>query len=105
MDEGTIKTQNPKCRLYWCLIEFIDWRFSQSCSYFRVVDHILQGFKTLFLTRFRTYKVAAVKTTFRDWCLFRPCRRETIFMAKMKYVILIDSLGSRVTRDCVPVFF
>jgi hypothetical protein len=19
MDEGTIKTQNPKCRLYWCL--------------------------------------------------------------------------------------
>jgi hypothetical protein len=26
MDEGTIKTQNPKCRLYWCLIEFIDWR-------------------------------------------------------------------------------
>ncbi len=25
------KTQNPKCRLYWCLIEFIDWRYSQSC--------------------------------------------------------------------------
>jgi serine/threonine protein kinase len=24
--EGTIKTQNPKCRLYWCLIEFKDWR-------------------------------------------------------------------------------
>jgi hypothetical protein len=22
MDEGTIKTQNPKCRLYWCLIDF-----------------------------------------------------------------------------------
>ncbi len=22
---------NPKCRLYWCLIEFIDWRYSQSC--------------------------------------------------------------------------
>jgi hypothetical protein len=35
MDEGTIKTQNPKCRLYWCLIEFIDWRYSQSCWYFR----------------------------------------------------------------------
>jgi len=30
MDEGTIKTPNPKCRLYWCLIEFIDWRYSQS---------------------------------------------------------------------------
>jgi hypothetical protein len=24
-----------KCRLYWCLIEFIDWRYSQSCRYFR----------------------------------------------------------------------
>ncbi len=31
MDEGTIKTQNPKCRLYLCLIKFIDWRYSQSC--------------------------------------------------------------------------
>jgi hypothetical protein len=30
-----MKTPNPKCRLYWCLIEFIDWRFSQSCWYFR----------------------------------------------------------------------
>ncbi len=34
MDEGTIKTQNPKCRLYWCLIGFIDWRYSRSCWYF-----------------------------------------------------------------------
>jgi hypothetical protein len=24
MDQITIKTPNPKCRLYWCLIEFID---------------------------------------------------------------------------------
>ncbi len=24
MDECTIKTPNPKCRLYWCLIEFIN---------------------------------------------------------------------------------
>jgi hypothetical protein len=31
MDEGTIKTQNPKCRLYWCFIE----RYSHSCWYFR----------------------------------------------------------------------
>jgi hypothetical protein len=30
----TIKTSKPKCRLYWCLIEFIDWRYSQSCWYF-----------------------------------------------------------------------
>ncbi len=26
---------NHKCRLYWCSVEFIDWRFSQSCWYFR----------------------------------------------------------------------
>ncbi len=31
----TIKTPNPKCRLYWCLIDFIDWRYIQSCWYFR----------------------------------------------------------------------
>ncbi len=31
----SIKTPNPKCRLYWCLIEFTDWRYSQSCWYFR----------------------------------------------------------------------
>ncbi len=42
-----------------------------------VVDHILQGFNNLFLTRLRTYKIAAspqtktpVKTTFRDRCLY-----------------------------------
>jgi hypothetical protein len=35
MDQITIKTPNPKCRLYWCLIEFMDWRYSQSCWYFR----------------------------------------------------------------------
>ncbi len=35
MDQIAIKTPNPKCRLYWCLIDFIDWRQSQSCWYFR----------------------------------------------------------------------
>ncbi len=35
MDYITIKTPNPKRRLYWSLIEFIDWRYSQSCWYFR----------------------------------------------------------------------
>ncbi len=35
MDQISIKTPNPKCRLYWCLIEFIDWGCSQSCWYFR----------------------------------------------------------------------
>ncbi len=24
IDKITIKTPNPKCRLYWCFIEFID---------------------------------------------------------------------------------
>jgi hypothetical protein len=31
MDQLTIKKPNPKCRLYWCFIEFIDWRYSQPC--------------------------------------------------------------------------
>ncbi len=30
MDQVSIKKPNPKsCRLYWCFIEFIDWRYSQ----------------------------------------------------------------------------
>ncbi len=33
MDETTIKTPNPKCRLYWCSIEFRDWSHSQLCWY------------------------------------------------------------------------
>ncbi len=107
-DHGLInyKDTKTKCRLYWCLKEFIDWRYSQSCWYFRpsfvnycpltfslvylthpsplpkshstvytnsvwlgggvvlscVGDHILQGFNTLFLTRFRTYKIATPPT-------------------------------------------
>jgi hypothetical protein len=36
MDYITLKTPNPKCRLYWCLIGFLDWRYSQSCWYFRL---------------------------------------------------------------------
>jgi hypothetical protein len=35
MEQIAIKTPNPKCRLYWCLIEFIDWRYSQPSCYFR----------------------------------------------------------------------
>ncbi len=35
MDQISIKTPNPKCRLHWCLIKLIDWRYSQSCWYFR----------------------------------------------------------------------
>ncbi len=35
MDQISTKTPNPKCRLYLCLIEFIDWRNSQSRWYFQ----------------------------------------------------------------------
>ncbi len=117
MDEGTIKTPSPKCRLYWRLvyrlkIQPVMLAFSTpvvnccpSTFYLTsntpllpsqskptltvcgwgvgggvlscVVDQILQEFNTLFLTRFRTYKIATppqtktpVKTTFRDWCFY-----------------------------------
>jgi hypothetical protein len=30
MGHISMKTPGPKCRLYWCLIEFIVWRYSQS---------------------------------------------------------------------------
>ncbi len=49
------------------------WRGVWKCT----VDHILQEFYTLFLTRFIIYKIASppltkwpVKTTLRDWCLY-----------------------------------
>ncbi len=35
MEQISIKTPYPKCRLYWCLIEFIDRIYSQSCWYFQ----------------------------------------------------------------------
>jgi hypothetical protein len=47
MDEGNIKTQNPKCRRHWCLIEFIDWRYSQSCWYFRPLLWIVASLPSL----------------------------------------------------------
>jgi hypothetical protein len=37
MDQISIKTPNPECHLYWCLIEFVEWRYSQSCWYFRTL--------------------------------------------------------------------
>ncbi len=33
MDQISIKTPNPKCRLYWCLIEFIDWSSGDTVSH------------------------------------------------------------------------
>jgi hypothetical protein len=35
MDQISVRTPNPKCRLYWCFLELIDWRYSQSCWFFR----------------------------------------------------------------------
>jgi hypothetical protein len=37
VDHGLINYKDTisKCRLYWFLIEFTDWRYSQSCWYFR----------------------------------------------------------------------
>ncbi len=32
---SAIRCHNVSCRLYWCLIEFIDWRYSQSFWYSR----------------------------------------------------------------------
>jgi hypothetical protein len=104
MDEWTIKTPNPICRLFFkidlltdfaalCLTDFLDWRYIHSlvgifdlacelllpwtkelylCTVAPLsslwpppplpklnVDHILQEFYTLFLTRFRTYQNAS----------------------------------------------
>ncbi len=60
MDQITIKTPNHKCRLQWCLIEFIDWRYSQSCWYFCCVESIYKSYTlgTVYMTRFLTYKFA-----------------------------------------------
>jgi hypothetical protein len=31
VDKITIKTPTPICRLYWCFVEFIEWRYCHSC--------------------------------------------------------------------------
>ncbi len=53
MDTLTIKTPNPKCRLCWCLIEFIDWRHSQSCWYFRSALRTIAPLTSLWLASSR----------------------------------------------------
>ncbi len=77
MGEGTIKTQNPKCRLYWCLIEFIDWRHSQSCLIFDLSCELLPLYllSDIPFPLPPSYKITTPpqtktpgKTTFRDWC-------------------------------------
>ncbi len=74
MDQITIKTPNPKCRLQWCLIKFKDWRYSQSYWYFLPLfltgsstppptfpcENKYRGMYlyTVYLTRIRTYTIA-----------------------------------------------
>jgi hypothetical protein len=38
MDEGTLKTPNPKFRLFWCLIEIIDWSSGVIVSHVGIFD-------------------------------------------------------------------
>ncbi len=164
MDEWTIKSPNPICRLFFkvdlltkftalCLTDFIDWRyihslvgiFDPACdllppmdegtilvyccpSIFSLtsppiqinqtvcvwggwgvncaVDHILQKFFTLFLTRFRTYQIASLpqtKMTSKDDSkglvslkFLRPCLSDSdvglvvlLYLPTFKYFILV----------------
>ncbi len=52
IDQLTIKTPHPKYRLYWCLIEFIDRRYSPSCWYFPVlrIRDVYPGSRILIFT-------------------------------------------------------
>jgi hypothetical protein len=44
----SIKTPNPQCRLYWCFIELIDWRYSQFNRAYRLeVQPVMFVFSTL----------------------------------------------------------
>jgi hypothetical protein len=74
MDEETIKKQNPKCRLHWCLIKFGD-----TVSHVGIFDHSCELAPIYLLsdlphpsplTRFRTYKIATppqAKTPVKHW--------------------------------------
>ncbi len=84
----------------WCLIEFIDWRYSQSCWYFRQrLSNLLTDSSTLHtplpcvnkyrgtcihtvcnrgrgsgiggLRQINTSRQVPEKSTFRAWCLYR----------------------------------
>jgi hypothetical protein len=71
MDQITKQTPNPKCRLYWCWIELIDWRYCQSCWYFRPL---------LWTSPPLTFSLARL-TPFPVWikkgvCIYTVCNRE-----------------------------
>ena len=65
-----------------------------------VVDHILQEFNTLFLTRFRTYKIATplqtttpVKTTFRDWCFYSSFVHSSSIYFSIQLYLIVEGLA------------
>ncbi len=91
MDQISIKTPNPKGRIYWCLLEFIDW---MSCWYFRPLlwtsaalpslVHLppslppslceqqgIGGLRQINTCRQVPLLVTFFKQTFRVWYLFR----------------------------------
>jgi hypothetical protein len=91
MDGGTMKIQNPKCRLYWCLIEFVyllfdlphPSPFQSQCTVYRQCVAVGGGWVgggVLSCVVDHFYKIASPsppaqtktqeKTTFRDCCLY-----------------------------------
>ncbi len=83
-----------------------------------VVDHILQEFYTLFLTRFRTYKIATPSQakitsneTFRDWCLLssfvheyihKVCTYLRVYLSfNNRYFIRYESNRGRIKKTCM----
>ncbi len=85
------------------------------CSVVCVVDHILQEFNTLHLTRFRTCKIATppetktpVKTTFRDGVMvslqfLRPCPSPSLPITTQffMHVHAVRHLSLPCVRSCV----
>ncbi len=87
MYQITIKIPSPKFRLYWCFIEFIDWRDSQSYWYFRpsfvnfVFDQILNlqnsfttpnrppAVKSLYMTIFKKSRPLGLESILVIWSM------------------------------------
>ncbi len=60
------KDTKPKCCLYWCIIEFIDWRYSQSCWHFRpsFVNYCTSNFLSGYLSPPPSFPVWISKLTY-----------------------------------------
>jgi hypothetical protein len=59
-----LRDKNPKCRLYLCLIEFIDWRYSQSCWYFWPLLWTVAPLTSLWFTSPIPFPLPKVKVQF-----------------------------------------